>query len=230
MQRSFTRNRYRHTRLGLEALERRDLLAIFLDPVVAASIHDEPRDGIGDSFNITFPTLIRQVEMGSMEDRAIVEFDLQGINEPINLVALDLEIYGQLFGSEVRTFDLVGYAANGAADLADFNSPGTLIRTVSYLGAQASSTYRLDVTSVIQQLLAAGATHFGLRVDSQIDVGPSHATGAKLSINGLPAPTGQRGWETVPNAIRADGANSGNHYTAPRRTPGSEKSRYSVGR
>ncbi len=205
MQRSSARTRCRHTRLRIESLERRDLLAIFLDPVVAASIHDQPRDGIGDSFNESFPTLIRQLEIGSIEDRAIVEFDLQGINEPINLVALDLRIYGQLVGPEVRTFDLIGYAANGAADLADFNAPGSLIRTVSYLGAQASSTYRLDVTSVVQQFLAAGATHFGLRVDSQIDVGPSHVVEAKLSINGLPAPTGRRGWETVPNAIRADG-------------------------
>jgi len=193
-----------HTLLRVESLERRDLLALFLDPVVSASIHDEPAGGQGDAFNTSFPQLIRQ--QGSSEDRAIVEFDLTGINGTVSLAVLDLRIAGGIFGPTVRTFHLVGYAGNGQADLADFNPAGTLVRTVSQWGEQGEGVYRLDITARIQEFVAGGGTHFGLMVDSRDDVVPSFLTDAKLSINGLPGPSGQRAWETVPNAIRADGA------------------------
>ena len=46
-----------------------------LTPVVVASIHDEPLDGLGDSFNNSpFDGLLRQ--QSSREDRAIQEFDV----------------------------------------------------------------------------------------------------------------------------------------------------------
>jgi cadherin domain-containing protein len=195
-----------HTLLRVETLERRDLLALLLNPVVSASIHDEPGGAVGDSFNTTFPQLIRQ--QFSSEDRAIVEFELGAIAEPVNLAVLDLRIAGGIFGPAVRTFDLVGYAGNGQADLTDFSPAGSVIRTVSLWGEQGEGVYRLDVTSRITELLSGGATHFGLMVDSQDDVVPSYLTDVKLSINGLPPPSGQRAWETVPNAIRADGAES----------------------
>ena len=63
-----TGRRKRIRRGRFETLENRFLLAVTLSPVVEASIHDEPRDGIGYSFNSS-TTLIREVS--SREDRAI---------------------------------------------------------------------------------------------------------------------------------------------------------------
>ena len=192
-------------RLSFEVLERRHLLTVVLNPVVAASIYDGQDDGIGDAIDNRFTDLIQ--ENSTQEHRAVAEFNLQGLTEPVTLAVLDVQIGGVFAGSVVRTFNLFAYQGNGQADVSDFQLSGTLVRTVSYFGAQGSSTFRLDVTAEVQQLIAAEQEDhfFGLRVDPAGDVAQSFLVSPKLSINGLPAPSGQRAWETVPNAIRANG-------------------------
>src|SRR5262249_2335545 len=65
-------------RLVLETLEARSLLSgTTFTPVATASIHDEPRDGQGDSFNTVFDSLLRQNAF--VEERAIAEFDLASV-------------------------------------------------------------------------------------------------------------------------------------------------------
>jgi hypothetical protein len=197
-----TRSRY--VRLQVEALERRELLALFLDPVVSGSVLDQPRDGIGDV--VQSAPLVRQI--GDEESRAIVEFDLSGITLPVDLAVIDFSLYDRIQGTPVRTFDLIGYAGNGHADLSDFSAPGTLLHTVAFWGEQAGAAYQLDVTAEVNVLLAAGATHFGLRADAVGEVIQGGLDGLRLSIDGLPPPRGRRDWETIPNAIRADGVES----------------------
>ena len=194
----------RYVRLQVEALERRDLLALFLDPVASGSILDQSRDGIGDVLQSA--PLVRQI--GDEESRAIVEFDLGGITQPVDLAVLDFSLYDRIQGTPVRTFDLIGFAGNGQVDLSDFSAPGTLLHTVSFWGEQAGAPYQLDVSAEVNALLAAGATHFGLRADAVSEVIQGGLDAPRLSINGLPPLAGRRDWETIPNAIRADGVES----------------------
>src|SRR4051812_2307609 len=109
-------------RLVLEALEDRSLLSgTTFTPVVTASIHDEPRDGQGDSFNTVFDSLLGQA--ASAEDRAVAEFDLESVAAgPVNLAVLDFSLAVNGQGTPLRTFDVYVYAGNGQGDLADFSA------------------------------------------------------------------------------------------------------------
>jgi hypothetical protein len=195
-----------HRRLGVEVLESRSLLAVTLSPIVEASFRDTSGDGAADSINSSFPGLVRQIP--SAEDRAIVEFPLAGIPQSVDLAVLDFQIFGNIFGDPVRSFDIVAYPGDGVANLADYAASGNLLRNVSYWAAQAGGSFRLDVTSEVRGALTAGMTHLGILVDATAAVGPQTFADAVITINGAPAPTWQRGWETVPNAIRTDGVES----------------------
>ena len=179
---------------------------MLLDPVASGSILDKPRDGTGDILQTTSTTRVRQI--GDEEYRAIAEFDLSGLSAPVNLAVLDLQLYDRMQGEPTRTFDLIGYAANGQAELADFAAPGTVLHTVTFWGEQAGGLYQLDVTDEVNALLAGGTTHFGLRADAVNDVVDGGLDAPRLSINGLPPLAGRRDWETIPNVIRADGVDS----------------------
>jgi hypothetical protein len=195
-------------RLEVELLEDRTLLSgtTFL-PVATASIHDELRNGQGDSFNTIFDGLLRQT--ASIEDRAIAEFNLASVAaSPVNLAVLDFSLAVNSQGTPLRTFDVFVYAGNGQGDLADFSTPGTKVGTVNLIGSEGGDTYRLDVTNAVQALLAGGSQVVGVRVDPVNDSTPSLFLDASLTINGAPAPSGQRGWESIPNAIRMNGTDS----------------------
>src|SRR5205085_11835593 len=94
------------------------------------------------------------------------------------------------------------------SDLADFSAPGTKVGTVTLIGDEGGDTYRLDVTGAVQAVLGAGSHQVGVRVDPANDSTPSLFLDAKLTINGAPAPSGQRGWESIPNAIRMNATDS----------------------
>jgi hypothetical protein len=195
-------------RLELELLEDRTLPSgTTFSPIVTASIHDEPRDGLGNSFNTVFDSTVRQTP--SAEDRAIAEFDVSRVAAaPVNLAVLDftLGVNGQ--GTPLRTYDVYAYAGNGQGDLADFSTPGTKVGTVTLTGSQMGHDYRLDVTSAVQALLGGGNQVIGVRVDPVNDSTPTLFLDATLTINGAPAPSGERGWESIPNVIRMDGVDS----------------------
>ena len=193
----------------LEILENRTLPSgtTFL-PVATASIHDQPLDGQGDSFGTVFDGLLRQSTPLSFEDRAIAEFDLTTVAAPVDLAVLDFRLAVNGTGTPQRVFDVYVYAGNGQRDLADFSSAGTKVGTVTLIGDEGGHDYRLDVTGAVQALLQGGNSFVGVRVDPVNDSTPSLFVDAKLTINGAPAPTGLRGWESVPNAVLMDGSDS----------------------
>jgi hypothetical protein len=98
-----------------------------LSPVVVASIHDEPLDGYGDSFNGAFPGLLRQ--QSYREDRAIQEYD---VSPYAGMMVTSAEISGTIYvnnggGDWPRIFDFIIYDGNGQADLSDFEIAGTVV-------------------------------------------------------------------------------------------------------
>ena len=193
-----------YRRVGsFEALEARLALAVTLQPVVGVSIHDEPRDGVGDAFN-SMSGLLRDVS--HLEDRAVVEFDLSTVADAVDLAVLDFALgVNNAFGGPLRTFDVSVYAGNGHADLSDFSATGPTVGTVSLVVSQGGDTYRLDLSDAVKQLTAAGASFIGVKWDAHADVGPTVVSQPTLTINGVAPLQGHRGWESIPNAIRTDG-------------------------
>jgi hypothetical protein len=136
-------------------------------PTVFASIHDQPHDGVPDSFNAApFEGLLR-LQGGNREDRAIQEFDVSAFTSmPISLATLSGRIsVNNAFDNGPRTFDFLLYAGNGVADLTDYSIAATFVGNGQYHPPnQSSFTYSFDVTAVVQTLLNGGATWIGLKV------------------------------------------------------------------
>jgi len=136
-------------------------------PAVAFSVHDEPVDNLGDSFNLT-PSegLIRT--QSSRADRAMHEYDVSAFTgQSISAATLSGRVsVNNAFDNGVRTFDFSIYDGNGAADLSDYQVAATVVGSGQYQPPMDSSfDYSFDVTSEVQALLLTGATHVGLRVE-----------------------------------------------------------------
>lgn len=142
-----------------------------LMPIVAASIHDEPRDGLGDSFNADpFTGLLR--EQSTREDRAILEYDASafvggGIDSATVAGRVDVN---NSFDNGVRTFNVIIYSGNGLADLSDFQVGGTVIGSFSYHPPDdLSVTFSFDATNAVRDLLNNGRGFIGVKVDCTSD-------------------------------------------------------------
>lgn len=154
-----------------------------ITPSVVASIHDEPRDGLGDSFNTSpFTGLLR--EQTSREDRAVHEFDLTSlIGQSISSAVLSGRVsVNNAANVGVRTFDFLIYAGNGVADLTDFEIPANLVGSGSYHPPMDTFfDYTFDVTSAVQGLLANGVGFTGLKVDCTSDPNFPNILSASMS-------------------------------------------------
>ena len=135
-------------------------------PSLAASIHDEPVDGLGDSFNASpFEGLIRT--QSTRADRAIQEYDLGALaGQTLASATLHAHVaVNNAFDNGVRTFDFQLYAGNGTADLSDYQISATTVGSGQYHPPlDTDFSVALDVTSTLQSLLSGGAQHVGLRV------------------------------------------------------------------
>ncbi|MFG0316771.1 MAG: hypothetical protein ACF8XB_05820 [Planctomycetota bacterium JB042] len=138
---------------------------VTLTPSIAFSTHDEPVDGLGDSFNPSFPGLIRT--QSSRADRAMQEFPLASLSTQ---VVTGASISGKVhvnnaFDNGPRTFDFFLYAGNGQADLGDHQIPGLYVGSGSYHPPNDSSfTFTFGVAAELETILATGASHVGLKV------------------------------------------------------------------
>ena len=136
-------------------------------PSVAASVHDEPVDGLGDSFNASpFEGLIRT--QSTRADRAIQEYDVSSLSgQSIQSATLSGRVaVNNSFDNGVRTFDFVLYSGNGTADLSDYQISGTVVGSGQYHPPTDSFfTFNFDVSSEVGAVIAGGATSIGLRVE-----------------------------------------------------------------
>lgn len=136
-----------------------------LTPAVVFSVHDQPVDGLGDSFNTApFEGLIRT--QSTRADRAMLEYDITSLTaaELANATLSGAVHVNNAFNNGLRTFAFELYAGNGQADLTDYQIPAAFVGTGSYSPpAQSSFTFSFDVTAELQSLLDCGATFVGLR-------------------------------------------------------------------
>jgi hypothetical protein len=141
-----------------------------LGPVVIASIHDEPLDGQGDSFNDPpFDGLLRQ--QSYREDRAIQEYDVSAyVGSTVSNATISGTIYvNNSGGTWPRVFDFIIYAGNGQADLTDFEIVGSVVGTGTWQQDSGPLYFSFDVTTEVQALLDGGSQYVGLRVDPTSD-------------------------------------------------------------
>jgi hypothetical protein len=162
-----------------------------LSPVVVASIHDEPLDGYGDSFNGAFPGLLRQ--QSYREDRAIQEYD---VSPYAGMMVTSAEISGTIYvnnggGDWPRIFDFIIYDGNGQADLSDFEIAGTVVGVETWPQDSGPLAFSFDVTAEVQDLLDGGGEFVGLKVDPTSENSfPSILDGAGIlsieAVGGIP--------------------------------------------
>ncbi len=145
-------------------------LADDLLPTVRASIHDEPRDDVGDSFNnAPFEGLLRVQSFRA--DRATAEYDLSDF---VGATVTSATIHGQIFNNNAggdfpRVFEFVVYEGNGQADLSDYQIDAVLIGEASWAAPSPPLDFSFDATQEIQDVLDSGATFAGLRVQGISD-------------------------------------------------------------
>ena len=201
------RRRNRRHQCQSEVLESRTLLAATYSPVARASIQDANGDGTGDSFEPVFPGLIRHV--GLVESRAIAEFDLNANTDTVNLAVFDFNISNNnAAGNQVRLVDISIYAGDGQATLDDFAATGQFVSTITFNVPLLGDTFRLNVTSAVQQVLNSGNNFVSVQARSNGDNFPLVMNAPELTINGVAPARGHRGWQTTSNAIRTDGVDS----------------------
>ncbi|HEY2251159.1 MAG TPA: cadherin domain-containing protein, partial [Planctomycetaceae bacterium] len=122
----------------------------------------------------------------SEEDRAVVEFDLNGLGA-VKGGTLDLQLaVNNSLGGGIRTFAVLVYSGNGQADLTDYSVTATQVAQVNLDVSQQSGSYQIDVSGQVQQVLQSGARWVGVRVDPVNDSAPSILVDATLTVNAAP--------------------------------------------
>ncbi len=139
-------------------------------PAVRASIHDEPRDDVGDSFNNSpFEGLLRV--QSHRADRAIAEYDLSAFaGGNVNSATIHGTIFNNNAGGDFpRVFEFVIYAGNGQADLSDYQIDGTVVGEASWGAPSPPLEFSFDIADAVQEVLDSGATFVGFRVQGISD-------------------------------------------------------------
>ena len=160
---------------------------IEIDPVFDGRI----RDINGTPLLLDSDPLLEVFEGGGFETRTIMEFSLSGISGLISGAELWLPTATSIVGG--TNISVFGYSGNGVLELADAFSGdfvGSFLPTTI-----GSHSINID-TSILQNVINGGASHFGLMLSvtsggQAIWNHPQNSTIAKLKIstNSIPEPT-----------------------------------------
>lgn len=170
------------------------VMALTISPSVDATIFDGAQgilDGIGDYINAGGNP--QAVKMSTMESRAILEYDLSPITQPITSAFLTLPVQFTL-GPYPFTLQLYSYDANGTLTFSDYGA-GSPYASKKYSG---DSFVTFDVTPLLK---ATSSEFLGFNVRKQeqspADSIPAyaafgsleHSPATFLSINETPVVT-----------------------------------------
>ncbi|HVL68033.1 MAG TPA: PEP-CTERM sorting domain-containing protein [Vicinamibacterales bacterium] len=167
------------------------------DPIVltttsAGSITDTNGDGTADSGGFYGSVSFAP---GIAESRAFAEFDATSLNGSGILSAWlrgPIETNGNF--NRGSTVNVSAYAGNGEFDLSDFARSTIAIGSFSVPAAVWNSSFEIEVTDAVRQLLAQNATWIGFRFDGMTSFmepiivgGHAGSFGVTLSVEEAPA-------------------------------------------
>jgi hypothetical protein len=159
---------------------------IVITPAVDGIIRDGiqgPRDGVPDFIIDGGAAVIQALDTPPQEDRAIVEFDISNLSHPVKRARLVLSVFSSNGPFPFR-IEVFSYAGDGVLSLSDWDS-GTLHTSFKYSGRR--KTIRLDVTSVINNLLASGEGHVGFNIQFAMQ-SPIELNGPFIAFHSLELP------------------------------------------
>lgn len=107
---------------------------------------------------------------GFAPGRGVIEFDLSAIAGEASIETATLRIHQTQidFGAAGNTVEIFGYSGDGLVEVADA-ALGSL--EGSFSSAASAQTFNVDLTSFIQTLHAGSATHAGLVIRYEQDLG-----------------------------------------------------------
>ncbi|MEX2307425.1 MAG: hypothetical protein WD738_07520 [Pirellulales bacterium] len=141
--------------------------AITMNPVVIGGVFENPPfDGFADGME-NDPFI---ASLTNRREAAVYEFDFTGT--PPGLVESAALIGSVLpnnsFNTGTRIHNVDVYTGNGTIDLADYSVPGIRVGSFSHPSG-GHTDFNIDVQGVLHNLLAAGATHIGVRISPGAD-------------------------------------------------------------
>lgn len=142
-------------------------------------------DGIvRDGNTILENSVVQALHAPQFEDRGIIEFDMRGLTGPVLKATLVLRVFASN-GPYPFRIDVYGYRGNGRLEVEDWGR-GTLVTSFQYAG---ETLVKLDVTSKVWPMRAAGATHagFGFRFAEPSDIALNGPFVAFESLESRPA-------------------------------------------
>ena len=123
--------------------------ATTLNSVVHGTVVDgPPEDGTSDYTITTVVAAANYPNGGGVQDRAVIEFDISSLTNPLSLATLDLTELNNLLGT--RTFSVYGYTGDGALGTGDYLL-GTSLGSFDLTGP---STVHFDVTAFVNAQIA----------------------------------------------------------------------------
>jgi hypothetical protein len=162
--------------LGLAVLNSKASAAVTLTAVADGYAIDGGvfvRDGVfdaleSDSGGLVFGIIFNPGHSESAEYRTMLEYSLSGFSPStvIQSATLDLKPFISPVGA--NQVDIFGYVGNGTVELADALA-GTLVSSRSF-GSSFFGPLRFDVTTFLQERVAAGDSFAGLGFESAIQV------------------------------------------------------------
>jgi hypothetical protein len=145
-------------------------LAITLNTVAVGGVYDlSPFSGVANGKEAD-PFI---ANVSSRRESAVYEFSLAGIPPgTVNSASLTGSVYpNNSFDTGTRIYNFFAYSGNGTIDLADYNIAATSVGGFSHPSG-SHTDFNLDAKTALQNLLNAGATHFGIRISAGTDPQP----------------------------------------------------------
>lgn len=165
-----------------------------VSPDVVFGIEDDDQNGTPDEFSSA--GLSPAVTDRFSERRTFSEFSLSIATGPVVDSAVISGVVSEQFsfgfGASPAGLVFEVYAANGAADLSDWDTVGVEIGRVEGLVEDFDEAlFSFDAAAALQGVLDGGATHVGLRVRTlTAGIGQVNVEGVTLDASFVPAPGG----------------------------------------
>jgi len=133
-------------------------------------VADTNSDGLGNWYygGVPLPVGIRRGESFSEEYRAFYEFNIAQLSLASNTV-ISSAIFKGIINSVERlnnnhynpSLDVIGYVGNGSADSSHFSKEGVSLGYVPLFYSLAGTTFNLNVTTFVNQIVSNGESFAG---------------------------------------------------------------------